>query len=496
VPSSRNFFEPTWDTIRIVEDYRVRTKLIRGGLSLLALGLVFAAGWLTRNAIANYSAKRGSELVVQRDFAPALADARTPASDAKVSEPSMVNLYYRVLSLVREEYVEPVDTEKLAHGSLEALLASLNDPRSQFLRPEQRAQFARALNGEIAGVGAVLTVTNRKTTLRVGDETAPLEQNLLQVVAVAPGSPAEKAGLKQGDFIEYVDDKWILSEDPFAEIAQLQRMHSPREQIRQARERAVKRLENSITISEAIQRLSQNPKDEKEAKPLQLTVKRGGQTLKLQVARATTKVRPLEYRMLQGKWGYLRPNLLNAAAAREFATALRTLRQGGAKGLVLDLRGVAIGQQEPALQILSQLAVKRQIAQVEYRNDKTYKKRPLNLPKAPQPVNLPIAVLVDRGTYNLAELTALATRQTARARIFGMPTFGDAAQTSLYQFKDGSGFTLTVGRYLGVDGTKFHQRGVQPDVRVAAEPRLRGQIGGDPALERALQWLTTQEKQS
>ncbi|MCX7925720.1 MAG: S41 family peptidase [Fimbriimonadales bacterium] len=474
----------------------MRTKLIRGGLSLLALAGVFVSGWLTRNMIAAYSLKRGSEVVVQRDFAPALADARSPATNLKVSEPLMVELYFRVFRLVRDEYVEPVDTDKLAHGSLDALLASLNDPRSQFLRPEQREQFARALNGEIQGIGAVLTIVNRKTTLKVGDETAPLEQSLLQVVAVAPGSPAEKAGLKPGDFIDYIDDRWIISEDPFAEIAQLQRMHSPREQIRQAQDRARQRLENSITLSEAIRQLSQNPKDAKEAKPLRLTVKRGGQTLKLEVARATTKVRPLEYRLLQSKWGYLRPNLLNAAASREFASALRTLKQGGAKGLIIDLRGVAMGQQEPALQILSLIATKPTVAQVEYRDGKTYKKRPLTLPKAPQPARMPIAVLVDRGTYNVAELTALAVRQTTQARIFGMPTFGDASQTNLYQFKDGSGFTLTVGRYMGVDGTKFHQRGVQPDERVAAEPRMRGQLGGDPVLERAIKWLATQEKKS
>ena len=408
----------------------------------------------------------------------------------------MVTLYDRVFRLVRDEYVEPVPTDKMTHGSLEAMLAALDDPRSQFLRPEQREQFARALNGEIQGIGAVLTVVKRKTTLRVGDETAPLEQNLLQVVAVAPNSPAEKAGLRQGDFIDATDGQWILSEDPFAEIAQLQRMHSPREQIRQASERARKRLENSISLSEAIRRLSQTPSDAKDAKPLKLTVKRAGQTLELEVARTTTRVRPLEYRMLQGRWGYLRPNLLNAAASREFANALRTLKQGGARGLVIDLRGVAVGQQEPALQMLSLLATKQQVAQIEFRDGARYKMRPLRLPKPPQPANLPVAVLVDRGTYNVAELTALAIRQTANARIIGMPTFGDASQTNLYQLKDGSGFTLTVGRYVGLDGAKFHQKGIQPDVRVAAEPRMRGQLGGDPALERAISWLQSQEKRS
>ena len=473
----------------------MRAKWLRGGISLLALALVFASGWLTRNLLANRSVQSGA-VVVQRDFAPALADARTPATNLDVSEPSMVTLYDRVFRLVRDEYVEPVAADKLTHGSLEAMLAALDDPRSQFLRPEQREQFARALNGEIQGIGAVLTVVKRKTTLRVGDETAPLEQNLLQVVAVAPNSPAEKAGLKSGDFIDAIAGQWVISEDPFAEIAQLQRMHSPREQIRQASERARKRLENSIGISEAIRRLSQTPSDAKDAKPLKLTVKRAGQTLEVEVARTTTRVRPLEYRLLNGRWGYLRPNLLNAAASREFANALRTLKQGGAKGLVIDLRGVAVGQQEPALQMLSLIATKRQVAQVEYRDGNRYKMRPLNLPKLPQPANLPVAVLVDRGTYNVAELTALAIRQSSNARIFGMPTFGDASQTNLYQLKDGLGFTLTVGRYMGLDGAKFHQKGVQPDVRVAAEPRMRGQLGGDPALERAISWLQSQEKRS
>lgn len=474
----------------------MRTKWLRGGLSVLALALVFASGWLTRNVLVSHTMQSGGAMVVQRDFAPALADARTPTSNPQVSEPSMVTLFGNVYRIVRDEYVEPVEPEKLTYGSLEALLGSLDDPRSQFLRPEQREQFARALNGEIQGIGAVLTVVQRKTTLRVGDETAPLEQNLLQVVAVVPNSPAEKAGLKSGDFIDAIDGQWIISEDPFAEIAQLQRMHSPREQIRQASERARKRLENSISLSEAIRRLSQTPTDTKDAKPLKLTIKRAGQTLEVEVVRATTRVRPLEYRLLQGRWGYLRPNLLNAAASREFANALRTLKQGGAKGLVIDLRGVAIGQQEPALQMLSLIATKQQVAQVEYRDGNRYKMRPLRLPKPPQPAKLPVAVLVDRGTYNVAELTALAIRQTANARIFGMPTFGDASQTNLYQLKDGSGFTLTVGRYVGLDGTKFHQKGLQPDVRVAAEPRVRGQLGGDPALERAINWLQSQEKRS
>jgi hypothetical protein len=56
----------------------VRTKWLRGGISLLALALVFASGWLTRNVLVSHTMQSGGAMVVQRDFAPALADARTP----------------------------------------------------------------------------------------------------------------------------------------------------------------------------------------------------------------------------------------------------------------------------------------------------------------------------------------------------------------------------------------------------------------------------------
>ncbi|MFQ3610865.1 MAG: S41 family peptidase [Fimbriimonadales bacterium] len=464
--------------------------------SLSLLGLAFAGGWVTRYYV-NTPTFGKSTVVVQRDFAPAVADSRVPKSNPTVSEPAMVRLYWRVWSLVQNEYVEPVDADKLLQGSLSAMLASLNDPRSQYLEPKQYDQYARALNGEVDGIGAVLKVIQRKTTLRIkgSEETAPLEQNLIQVVSVVPGSPAEKAGLQPGDLITYIDKQWIISEDPFAEVLQLQRIHSDRQQLREASERARERLRNSITISQAIETLSHAPQPNERLKPLQLTVQRGGNSLDLTVTRSQTRVRPVEYKMLPNRVGYVRLNLLNARAASEFSNVMTTLQKGGANALVIDLRGTAIGQQEPTLQILNQLVRQRTVATVEYREGKQMRKRALNLRQEPKAPNLRIAVLVDRGTYNLAELMALALRTGAKAHLFGTTTAGDAAQTALYRLDDGSAFTLTVGRYYGTDNTAFHQRGIQPDERVAEAVRMRGQPNGDPVLDRALRWLSTAPKE-
>lgn len=468
----------------------------RGGLSLLTMGLAFAGGWLTHKALYRAYLTRGSETVVQRDFAPALADARTPRPEPKVSEPEMIQLYWRVYTLVRDNFVEPVDSQKMAHSSLQALLNELDDPHTQYLTADQRARWLNALSGNVEGIGALLTVLKRKQGER--------EQQLLQVVAVVPGSPAERAGIQPGDFIAEINKKWVISEDPFYEVLQLQRQHAERKQLIEADRRARERLRNGLTLSEAIEMLSRvEPKPPATATaeekggglsavsaPLELTIKRAGQTLQVRVEPARIQVRPLEYSLLQRQWGYLRFNLLNGAAAKELPTALQSLQQGGMKGLVIDLRNTAIGQQEAVLQMLARLVNKRQVALVEVREGKQYRKRPLNLKSAPQPVKVPIAVLIDRGTYNLAELMALALRTGAKARLFGMPSAGDASQIALYRLSDGSGFTMTVGRYLGADGTVFHQRGVQPDERVAEPPRMRGQIQGDAALARAIQWLS------
>ncbi len=464
--------------------------------SLSILGLAFVGGWAARYYVNTPPFGKGT-VVVQRDFAPAVADSRVPSAKPTVSEPEMVNLYWRVWNLVQREYVEPVDEEKLLQGSLSAMLASLNDPRSQYLTPEQYEQYARALNGEVDGIGTVLRIIQRKTTLRVkgSDETAPLEQSLIQVVSVVPSSPAEKAGLQAGDLITHIDKQWVISEDPFAEVLLLQRMHSDRQQIREASERARERLQNSININQAFTILSQVPEPGTEAKPLEITVQRGGNTVNLTVARSQTRVRPLEYKMLPNKVGYVRFNLLSTRTVSEFNNALATLQKGGASALVIDLRGTAIGQQEPTLQILNQLVRERKVATVEFREGDKKRKRALTLKQEPKAKNMRIAVLVDRGTYNVAEMMALALRTGAKARLFGTTTAGDASQTVLYKLQDGSAFTLTVGRYYGADDTAFHQRGVQPDERIAESPRMRGQPNGDPALDRALRWLSTTPSQ-
>jgi carboxyl-terminal processing protease len=466
------------------------------GASLLLMASTFSGGWWFRQALHRWQFQH-SPVTAMQEFAPSFADARTLGSPKSPGEPATSGLYWNVLRLVRDEYVEKIDERKMAHGSIAMMLAAIDDPHTEFLTPHEKTRLQLALDGKLEGIGAILSIMARKQ----GD----LDQQFLQVIAPMPGSPAERAGLKAGDLILEVDKQWIIAYDPFYEVTRLQRQHADRKQIRDADQRARDRLKNSMTLRMAIEQLSTMPgtkdpdkvsteatdEDSPKKKPepvkseVLLTVKRGNETLKIPVKFAQTHVRPLDYRMINDRWGYVHLSLINTKSATQFTGALKALR-ARSKGLIIDLRNTAGGEAEPAKKILSQLVSNRQIAQVQYRQGTALKKKPMQLSTNPAPTGMPVVVLTNQGTYNVAEMFALALRTGAKAILVGMPTYGEASEISIYNLQDGSAFTLTTGRYMGSDGTDFHRRGIQPDQRVAGEPKMMGQIGADPALDRAI----------
>lgn len=415
-----------------------------------------------------------------QEFAPFFTEARPLEPSVGGGDTRAFRLFESVLQLVAQEYVDRVDERAMTHGALQSLLAALEDPHSRFLEPSELTRLEAAANGKVEGVGVTLAISARKE----GD----VEQRFLQIVAPLPNSPAERAGLKPGDQIVEIDGKWIIVQDPFHEVLQLQRRHADRKLIREADQRARERLKKSLTLAEAVQLLTTLGEKE-EPKPRELLIKRGSEQVRLKVVPARFQVRPLEYRLLRDRWGYIRLNLLNGEAAKLFGEALKSLRAAQAKGLILDLRNTAGGQLLAARQMLALLVPSTRIGLIQYRQGKTYVKKPLELGLKPTPVHLPIAVLTNRGTYNVAELMALVLRTEVNAPLIGMPTYGDASALTLYKLRDGSGFTLTVGRYIGQDGTFFHGRGLEPGVRVAQEPLQRGLPGADAALDHALRAL-------
>jgi carboxyl-terminal processing protease len=219
-----------------------------------------------------------------------------------------------------------------------------------------------------------------------------------------------------------------------------------------------------------------------------LTVERAGQPapLKLSLTTGRTQVDPVEYKVVGGKIGYLRIRQFNSKATDEFEAALN--KAEGLKGLILDLRQNPGGvTAEARTSVDGYSAVKKLIARltpggaVGALERKPKQRETLTVTPTASALKIPLVVLVDGGTANLAELTASALREAGKARLVGEHTFGDNVLQLFALLKNGAGVELTAAHLFTVRGMDL-ARGLEPDVPVNAASGG----GRDEALARAL----------
>ena len=387
--------------------------------------------------------------------------------------------FYRVLRAIRENYVERIETTQekdMAYGALRGMLQSLNDANSRFLEPAQYDVVKDQMDGKFHGIGAVLAMRRIKEGSR--------EITRLIVVTTMPGSPAEKAGLKAGDSIAYLDGKWVISYDPYAEVNKLAKLVrsnlADRSALARAYEAAEKKLSNATTAGKVADALTADVR-----KDFSLTVWRPGEKMPLRVKVSTedTIVAPTSHRLLADGVGYLHVEFFTDGSAEKIAAALSDLAAQGATKLVLDLRGCPGGSQDAAMKAAAQIAPDQVLGLLLKAHGKE------EILKLGKPENTTtwnrIVVLVDGSTAGVAEMVAAGLRDSARATLVGEATFGDAKHQILVMQKDGSAVVFTDGEYVTPKRQKFDEKGVSVSVKA---PPTDGKE--DSALGKALEILT------
>jgi carboxyl-terminal processing protease len=365
-----------------------------------------------------------------------------------------------VLDHVRDDFVEGGGSDsKLSNAALTRMLASLDDPKTSFLDQSMRQTRQNALKGRFHGIGAVLTVVKRKKD--------DVDYRYLTVVDVMPNSPAERAGLKSGDRLTEIDGRWIIT---YSIAVDAERIYDSKDED-ETRTQKIKdvnaKFQKGYNLTKAMTQLVTG-----EGRPLQLTVERPGQAQPISVSlkTAVTEVEPVEFRVLNGKIGYLRIRQFNARATQEFQNALDKMEKN-LKGLILDLRGNPGGVRAEDLnlkevdgfvsarKLMARLTRGGNVALIE-RKPKV--QEPLTITGTLPPLTLPKIVLVDQGTANLSEMVAAALRDVGSARIAGTHTFGDDVLQLFAVFKSGAGIEMTTAHLLTAKGADLN-RGVEPD---------------------------------
>jgi carboxyl-terminal processing protease len=245
------------------------------------------------------------------------------------------------------------------------------------------------------------------------------------VIAVVPGSPAEKAGVKIGDVIEYVDT------------------HATRD----------------LDLYDVKSLLSGSP-----GSAVELTLI-NRKTEKIKIVRGKVPPTPTETRLLESQVGYIKVPILGKGQSEAVESAIKDVVRKGAKSIVLDMRGSAGGDLDEGVKVADFFLKSGTIVKSIGRKDKvlaTYDAKSEN-----DLTELPVAVIINRTTAGASEIVAAAIMENQRGEVVGERTlFGMGSEQELFPLDDGSALLLTVARYAAPSGKIFMTDGVTPNVEV------------------------------
>lgn len=321
-----------------------------------------------------------------------------------------LGVYSEVLSRIRTEYVVEPDMNLVTDGALHGLLESL-DANSSYLNPtEYKAYEQRKAEGK-ANIGAAISK-------RYG---------YAAVVSVIPGGPADKANLESGDIIEAIEGK-TTREMSLAEIDGL---------------------------------LSGKPGSVVE---VSIVRPRRAQPQKTPITREIVPTPPLAEKLMDDNIGYIKVFTFTKGRTQEIANEVKTAQKQGAKKLILDLRNCGAGEEQEGVSTANLFLNHGTIAYLE---GQKFAKQTFTADPAKAITNLPLVVLVNKGTAGPAEIVAAAVLENARGDVLGDKTFGDGAVQQLFPMADGSALMLSIAKYYSPSGKAIQDTAVTPNILVA-----------------------------
>ena len=333
-----------------------------------------------------------------------------------------------VFSIVKSDYVEPVDEKKLITDAISGMVSSL-DPHSQYFDKKSFKEFRESTSGRFVGVGIEITQ----------------EEGLVKIVSPIEGSPAFRAGLKTNDLITKIDDT------------------------------AVK----GLSLNEAVKRMRGEPNTK-----VQLTIyrKEGNHTFVVTITREEIKQQSVRGKVVEPGYAWIRISQFQERTVDDFAKKVEEIykEEPKLKGLVLDLRNDPGGLLNAAVAISSaflpenvtvvstngQTAESKQTFKTTARD---YMSRDGSDPLRSLPAALkkvPLIVLVNEGSASASEIVAGALQDQQRATLMGSQTFGKGSVQTFRPLGPDTGLKITTSRYYTPSGRSIQAKGIVPDVMV------------------------------
>jgi len=349
--------------------------------------------------------------------------------------PEEFDVFWEAWSFVEEEfYGEIPSDENRVYGAIRGMVNTFGDENTAFIDPNRAAIFREDVSGSFEGIGA---------TVRMD------EMNRLIIAEPFVGQPAAEGGLLRGDTVLAVDGESL----------------------------------QGLSLYEAIG-LIRGPA----GTTVVLTVFRDGvdEPFDVPIERARIEIEVVESERLEGDIGYVRLTEFSRGSTGKMAEAIKSLQAEGAlEGLILDLRDNPGGLLDESIFVASQFIDEGVITIEKLKGDKeqVFEAQPGGVA-----LDVPLVVLVNRGSASASEIVAGAIKESGRGTVLGEQTFGKGTVQIPHSLSNGSELRVTIAEWLTPSGEQISGEGIVPDVYV--ERTQEDFVEGlDPQLERAIEYF-------
>lgn len=384
------------------------------------LVFVFMLGW--NSGVNHYQIKEG------------LSPQATVTAPSGQDETVNMQLFWDAWNILSSNYVDPhaLVTEDMIFGAIKGMVASINDPYTNFMTPKENKEFQESLQGHLEGIGAELTLRN----------------GMITVISPLKNSPAQKAGLQPEDIIYKVDDETT----------------------------------ENMSLEQAVMKI----RGEKGSAVI-LTVLRENHSepINIRIVRDSININSIDWKMKDGI-AIIEINQFGDSTKQEFSKAISDILPERPKGVILDLRYNGGGYLDGAVDITSEFMEKGKVVTIKKRNPE--EDEVIYVSGQARMANVPMAVLINKGSASASEIVAGAIQDNNRGKVIGENSFGKGTVQTVENLVGGSSLRVTIAKWFTPNDQNINETGIKPDIEV-----VRGvedlEANRDPQLEKAMDVL-------
>lgn len=343
---------------------------------------------------------------------PQLSLAPNATEDTVTVDADYLAKLEEIVALLDEVYVDGYDKDKLGDRLAEAAVAATGDRWSYYISAEDFDAYVESNENAYVGIGVTIQHTNE-------DDIG------FTIMSVTHNSPAEEAGIKNGDMVIAVEGEAVDPEDMSA-----------------AQKKVRGEAGTDVTI----------------------TILRDGETMDVTVTRNRIETIVVTHELLESGDGYIKINNFDAHSARDAIAAVDDLIAQGAKSLIFDLRFNPGGRKDELVALLDYLLPEGPLFRsVDYLGNEEVDTSDSDC------IEMPMAVLVNDDSYSAAEFFAAALQEYNWAVVVGTKTCGKANYQQTFLLSDGSAIAVSTGHYQTPNGVTLADVGVTPDYPVEVD---------------------------